>query len=110
MLHQFTEKIKGLIEVYFWGLGVFLVVVIGVGLWRLTVAEQAKFEPKLVPNAFEIRLDGQGTGNFVASKNGKVYYPKACKSASRIKDENRLFFASALEAEGAGYSRSAQCK
>lgn len=110
MLHQFTEKIKGLVEEYFWGFALFLAVVIGMGVWRLSVAEEAKFEPKLVPNAFGMRFDEVAEGDFMASKNGEVYYPKGCKSASRIKDENRLFFASALEAESAGFRRSAQCK
>ncbi len=95
---------------YFWGFALFLAVVLLVGVWRLFAVQQALFEPKLVPNAFEILLDGRVEGDFVASKNGTVYYPKACKSASRIKEENRLFFASALEAEGAGFRRSAQCK
>jgi len=109
MLHQFAEKIKSWLEGYFWGIAVFLLVVLGVGVWRLGAAQKVKFEPQIEQNAFPIHLEGQQEGDFVASKNGEVYYPKLCKSASRINPENRLFFASAIEAEGAGYRRSAQC-
>ncbi|MEK7650070.1 MAG: hypothetical protein AAB367_03905 [Patescibacteria group bacterium] len=109
MLHQFTEKIKTLVNTYFWGLAAFLIIVVVAGLWRIFVVKQVKIEPRIERGAFQIDLDREGVGSFVASKNGAVYYPKTCKSASRIKSENRLFFASALEAEGAGFRRSAQC-
>lgn len=48
-------------------------------------------------------------GNFVASINGKAYYPKGCKSANVIKEENRVWFESAEEAEGEGYARAKNC-
>ncbi len=48
-------------------------------------------------------------GNFVASKNGSKYYPVNCKSASRIKPENQIFFASSTEATSRGYVLSDQC-
>ncbi len=110
MLHQFAEKIKGLGGAYFLSFIVFLTVVAGVGVWRIFMARQAKFEPILAPNAFDVRFDRQSGGSFIASKNGEVYYPKACASVGRIRPENRLFFASALEAEGAGFRRGTQCK
>src|SRR3989344_6348167 len=43
-------------------------------------------------------------GNFVASINGKAYYPKSCRAASVIKEENRIWFDSAEEAEIQGYA------
>ncbi len=48
-------------------------------------------------------------GNFVASKNGSKYYPIGCKSASRIKPENQIFFANSTEATSRGYVLSDQC-
>ncbi len=48
--------------------------------------------------------------NYLASKNGKLYYPNGCKSANRIKEENRVWFANASDAEQAGYSPSTSCK
>jgi len=48
-------------------------------------------------------------GNFVASINGKMYYPKDCKSANVIKEENRVWFDSAREAESQGYAPAKNC-
>lgn len=48
-------------------------------------------------------------GNFVASINGKAYYPKGCKSANIIKEENRIWFENAEEAEEEGYVRAKNC-
>ena len=47
--------------------------------------------------------------NFVASINGKAYYPKGCKAANVIKEENRIWFESAKEAEEEGYARAKNC-
>ncbi len=47
--------------------------------------------------------------NFVASKTGKRYYPTSCSGVSRIKDTNRVYFASEPAAMAAGYSRAANC-
>lgn len=43
-------------------------------------------------------------GGFVASKDGKKYYPSDSAAAHKIKEENRVEFTTAEEAEGAGYS------
>ncbi|KKQ92964.1 MAG: hypothetical protein UT16_C0001G0030 [Candidatus Azambacteria bacterium GW2011_GWA2_39_10] len=48
-------------------------------------------------------------GNFVASINGKNYYPKDCASAKRIKEENMIWFNSAEEAEADGYALAKNC-
>ncbi|MDD4318825.1 MAG: S1 RNA-binding domain-containing protein [Candidatus Peribacteraceae bacterium] len=40
---------------------------------------------------------------FVASKTGKKYYPADSAAAKKIKDENRVEFKTAAEAEAAGY-------
>jgi hypothetical protein len=45
----------------------------------------------------------------VASKSGTKYHLVSCASASRIKDTNRIYFASATEAESAGYTKAANC-
>ena len=52
---------------------------------------------------------GQGTGSYVASKNGTKYYLVSCSSASRIKEENKVYFASKKDAEAAGYGPAANC-
>lgn len=48
-------------------------------------------------------------GNFMASINGKAYYPKNCKAANVIKEENRIWFESAKEAEEDGYMLAKNC-
>ena len=47
--------------------------------------------------------------NFMASINGKVYYPVNCEAAKRIKEENRIWFASKEEAEADGYTPAQNC-
>lgn len=47
---------------------------------------------------------------YVASKNGKLYYKADCSGAKRISPKNEVWFASALEAEKAGYNPSPSCK
>lgn len=43
---------------------------------------------------------------FVGSVNSSLYHHKDCSTASRIKPENQLWFASTAEAEAAGYQPS----
>lgn len=46
---------------------------------------------------------------YTASVSGTVYYPISCKSVSRIKDENKIFFSTKTEAEAAGYAPAKNC-
>jgi hypothetical protein len=46
---------------------------------------------------------------FVASVNGKKYYPIGCGGANRIKEENRTYFTTEQEAVAKGYERASQC-
>ena len=48
--------------------------------------------------------------NFFASSKGTKYYSLGCSGGQTIKQENRIYFASASEAEGAGYTLSSACK
>lgn len=47
--------------------------------------------------------------NFVASKTGSRYYPIDCKSSSRIKPENKIYFNTAADAEHAGLTLASGC-
>ena len=47
---------------------------------------------------------------YVASKNGKLYYAISCSGAKRISEKNRVWFASASDAEKSGYTPSSSCK
>ncbi|HEY0010394.1 MAG TPA: Ada metal-binding domain-containing protein [Candidatus Paceibacterota bacterium] len=49
-------------------------------------------------------------GKLVASKTGTKYYLPWCGTAKRIKEENKVWFASKAEAEAAGYEPAKNCK
>jgi hypothetical protein len=49
-------------------------------------------------------------GNYVASKSGTKYHLPWCSGAQRIKEENKVFFATKEEAEAAGYTPASNCK
>jgi hypothetical protein len=49
------------------------------------------------------------TGKYLASKNGEKYYLPTCSGAKRIKEENKIWFASVEEATIAGYEPAANC-
>jgi hypothetical protein len=48
-------------------------------------------------------------GAYVVSRNGTKYYPISCSGASRIKEENRVYFDTTTLAEAAGYGRASGC-
>jgi hypothetical protein len=48
--------------------------------------------------------------NFFASKTGSKYYSVSCSGGKTIKEENRVYFDTAEEAEKAGYELSSSCK
>ncbi len=52
---------------------------------------------------------GVTSGAYVASKNGKKYYALSCSGAKRIKDENKVFFATSAAALAAGYELASGC-
>lgn len=49
-------------------------------------------------------------GQYVASKNGSAYYLPWCGGVSRIKEENKVWFATKEEAEANGYRPAKTCK
>lgn len=54
-------------------------------------------------------LDGKPLGSYLASRSGTKYYPTGCKSANRIKEENRIWFTNKESAENAGYEPASNC-
>jgi len=49
-------------------------------------------------------------GQYVASKNGEAYYLPWCGGATRIKPENKVWFASKADAEAKGFRPAKTCK
>lgn len=58
----------------------------------------------------EVDTPLQKERKYLASKNGKLYYTVSCSGAKRISEKNKVWFATSIEAEKAGYSLSASCK
>jgi len=47
---------------------------------------------------------------YFASSRGQKYYSIGCSGGKTIKQENRIYFTTAAEAEAAGYELSSTCK
>jgi len=50
------------------------------------------------------------SGEYFASNRGSKYYPINCSAGKTIKQENRIYFSTATEAEQAGYQLSSSCE
>lgn len=107
------EKSKGLVKYlqngWFFGsvaliLGIFAVL----GALKLTLFFHSKPTVILAENSFNTNVSGK-EGSYVASKNGGSYYFPWCGIAGRIKNENKVWFASRAEAEKAGYKPTSNC-
>ncbi len=48
-------------------------------------------------------------GKYVASKSGKKYYLPSCSGAKRIKEENKVWFATLEAAQASGRTPAANC-
>jgi len=92
-------------------------------------AESAKASPVVINCPAEAYMSPQGTsqtlsssvttaaanhsnqsiGSYVASQNGKKYYPIGCAGANRIKDQNKIFFQTQMSAQAAGYTLAQAC-
>ena len=46
---------------------------------------------------------------FFASNRGKKYYSIGCSAGKTIKQENRIYFSTELDAQKAGYEKSTSC-
>ena len=49
-------------------------------------------------------------GAYIGSRNGTKYHLPWCSGAQRIKEENKVWFASKEDAEALGYTPAANCK
>jgi hypothetical protein len=120
-LEQIIEKIKGQkggVVIRWAGFIIYLIAVC-VLLWgifiQIKVIEQVfgNAELKILDGNFDVLDMGQASavisGKYIASKSGKKYYPVGCKSANRIKPENRVFFESQEEALRLGLELSSTC-
>ncbi len=54
-------------------------------------------------------LGASAKGAYVASKNGTKYYLPNCSGVNRIKEENRIWFATVEQAKARGLTPAANC-
>lgn len=100
-----------------------LIVVVGLasfGLGRLSVHQMITEEtsvqleqnaqllsPAIATSTTSSLPSGEG---YVASKSGTKYHLPWCSGAQRIIESNKVWFATKVEAEAAGYSPASNCK
>ena len=111
---------------FFTAIVIILVAFAGFGLGRLSALEGKKspilieksYAPEILSgdNVFDEKLTIAKTiqnsteKSFVAAKSGTRYYFPWCGGVSRIKEENKVWFASEAEARKAGFTPAANCK
>ena len=111
---------------------IILVAILAFGIGQLSVVGKKEgvrieYDPEISSSQFPTRLpDGQvsnqalisnenslkieNSDQVVVSKNGSKYHYLHCSSAEQIKEENKITFATAQEAESAGYTLASNCK
>ena len=137
-INHFLDKIKGSqgIQAIDKMAFVYLLMIAGLGiaafgLGRLSVGMQGSSDSDIIftqTPGMSDEISGQGNSqsqeasaassasfnapakNYVASKNGKLYYSAGCTGAKRIKPANQVWFASVTQAEGLGYTLAPSCK
>jgi small subunit ribosomal protein S1 len=72
---------------------------------KVEEATEESKEEAPVQDAIPVEVESpKAEGAFVASKAGKKYYASVSQGGQKIKEENRVYFATAEEAEAAGFS------
>ena len=92
---------KETLDPYFLPIIVVLVGLSAFGLGRLSAAGESS--PLVQSN------EAPYSANFVASKSGANYYLPSCGGVAKIKEENRVWFATVAEAQAAGYTAAINC-
>lgn len=132
MLQDFIRKGKMYREEVLLSFIVFLVALGSFGLGRLSVSEQrepiriiepqekesmstsvsASPSPRVSPQTQTAAVSAVMTKQseeVIASKNGSVYHFPWCAGAQKMKEENKVIYASAVEAKAAGLRPAANC-
>ncbi len=97
---------------------IILLALLSFGLGRLSVVGnrepiKIEYDPALLEPALSASHQSSGSTageRVVVSKNGSRYHYQYCASAKQIREENKIFFATAAAAEAAGYALASNCK
>ena len=121
MLHEIAKKVKEAVrdrrEDFFLASIIFFTGVTCFGLGRLS-ADIPRHEQMRIMRPPEARgglpasvVQPAKTSaeRVVGSKNGSAYHLPDCAGAAKIKEENKIWFASAALAEEAGYRPASNC-
>lgn len=73
-------------------------------------AEPAQTQKFVSQPAAAAAAAGVAEEKFVASRSGSKYYLPTCAGAKSIKEENKIWFMTAQEAQDRGYEPAANCK
>ncbi|OGZ96656.1 MAG: hypothetical protein A3I44_01255 [Candidatus Sungbacteria bacterium RIFCSPLOWO2_02_FULL_51_17] len=128
MLTDAKEYIKGFVRArsgdLFVACMIFLVSIGSFGLGRLSVRITQHATVRITGKGAEVstaavmrgdavkrvsELPEASAGAVVASKNGTAYHLPWCSGAQKIKEENKVWFASKADAEARGYRPAANC-
>ena len=131
IINNFFNKIKGKYDIDNITI-MYLFVIVGVGVSSFLLGRISVEDNQVKNSGISIvetsTLKGQALNNkidsdkykdinnigkervYVASKNGKLYYPVSCNGAKRISEKNKVWFSSQSEAEKMGYTVSSNCK
>ena len=123
-INHFMEKIKQFIESDKGKDVLIVIIVILVGLCSFELGRLSKSSDssgikieyageteKMENQAANLILTTDTSGkNFFASSKGSKYYSLGCSAGKSLKQENRIYFATREEAEGAGYELSSSCR
>ncbi|HQF41251.1 MAG TPA: hypothetical protein PLY95_01480 [Candidatus Paceibacterota bacterium] len=132
IIDKFTKKVKWLKETgesefvksekpLFWALVIILTASLSFGLGRLSKIDEVRAPVRVEKTpasemVVAVGLVGGEQGSevseklIVASKRGKKYHYLWCSGAKTIKEENKIYFATEVEAEQAGYVLAANCQ
>lgn len=123
-INFFLKKLT-LSEDIFTVLIIILVGFVSFGLGRFSLIYENKEPVRIIhPKPLYVPTNAQNSPNtlvsaigeaitekmYVASKNGKKYHLPWCSGALRMKEENKIWFASKEEAESRGYTKALNCK
>lgn len=95
-----------LIEPYLLPIVVILVGLTAFGLGRLSVVGEGG--PRVMSTTAAV-VASKSSDKYIASKTGTKYYLPSCSGASKIKEENKVWFATVAEAQASGYTAAANC-
>ncbi|OHA48156.1 MAG: hypothetical protein A2806_00775 [Candidatus Terrybacteria bacterium RIFCSPHIGHO2_01_FULL_48_17] len=119
MIQEFWENIKKAAEGgnehrqdFLIGGGVVVLVLISFGLGRLSVLQNIPPEAISIETKSETSdtsEDAPSIYQIVASQQGSKYHLLNCPGAQQIKEDNKIFFSSEVEAERAGYEPAGNC-